>query len=209
MPQTKLVLFGGTFDPIHIGHTTVAGAAAERIGAEQLIFIPAKRSPLKGFWPGAADQHRLAMIKLAIAERDNFSVSDYELTKPAPSYTLQTVRSFQAEYGQAAIYWLIGADTVDDLQHWYAIEELIDCCNLCTMYRAGCEAPDYRKFQKLWGAERVEKLQRNIIPTPLVDISSSEIRRKLAEGGDVSAMLDPAVAEYIKSHGLYKGGPAA
>lgn len=200
----KIVLFGGTFDPIHLGHTTVAADAAEQIGAEKVVFVPAKRSPLKGFLPKAPDEHRLAMTALAIAENEKFEVSDFELNRPAPSYTLETVRKFQHDCADdIAIYWLVGADGVDDLQHWRAIEELIDTCNLCTMCRAGCEAPDYGKFEGIWGRRRVEKLQKNIIQTPLVDASSTEIRRRLAVGDDVSDLLYPAVAEYIRRHGLY------
>jgi nicotinate-nucleotide adenylyltransferase len=201
----KIALFGGTFDPVHLGHTAVAASAAEKIGAEKVVFVPAKRSPLKGFVPAGSDEHRLAMIALAIAGNEKFEVSDFELSKPAPSYTLETVRKFQGDYGSdCSIYWLVGADGVDDLQHWYAIEELIDTCNLCTMCRAGCEAPDYGKFEGIWGRRRVEKLQKNIIQTPLVDASSTEIRRRLAAGQDVSDMLHPAVAEYIRRNGLYR-----
>ena len=97
MAERKIALFGGTFDPVHIGHTTVAKDAARQIGVEKIIFVPAKRSPLKGFLPKANDKHRLEMISLAIAEEKNFEVSDCELIKPAPSYTLDTVRQFQDE----------------------------------------------------------------------------------------------------------------
>ena len=205
MAKRKIALFGGTFDPIHLGHIAVAADAAKQIGAEKIIFVPAKRSPLKGFSPKASDEHRLAMVALAIAGNENLEVSDCELNKPAPSYTLQTVRQFQTDYGhEALIYWLVGADGVDDLQHWYGIEELIDACNLCTMSRAGCERPDYGKFEGLWGRQRVEKLQRCIIQTPLVDVSSTEIRKRLAAGADVSGMLAPAVADYIRKHALYR-----
>lgn len=205
MLRQKIALFGGTFDPVHLGHIAVAADAIEQIGAEKLIFVPAKRSPLKGFSPKASDQHRLAMITLAIAGNDKFEVSDVELNKPAPSYTLETVRKFQADCpSDCAIYWLIGADGVNDLQHWYAIEELIDACNLCTMCRAGCEPPDYAKFEALWGRGRVEKLQRNIIQTPLVDASSTEIRSRLIAGEDVSDMLHADVEDYIRRHDLYR-----
>jgi nicotinate-nucleotide adenylyltransferase len=113
MLKRKIALFGGTFDPIHLGHITVAGDAAKHIGAEKIIFIPAKRSPLKGFLPRASDNHRLQMISLAIAEQKSFEVSDCELKKPAPSYTLETVREFQAEYGSdTLIHWLMGADRI-------------------------------------------------------------------------------------------------
>jgi len=205
MAKRKIALFGGTFDPIHLGHTTVAADAAEYIGAEKIIFIPAKRSPLKGFLPKASDNDRLAMIALAIAGNKNFQVSDYELKKPEPSYTLETIRQFQADYGsRTSIYWLVGADSIDELSLWYGIVELIDECNLSAMYRAGCEPPDFARFKAIWGPERVEKLQRNVIRTPLIAMSSTEIRDRLAAGGDVTNMLHPPVADYIRKHGLYQ-----
>ena len=205
MTKRKIALFGGTFDPIHLGHTTVAADAIEHIGAEKLIFVPAKRSPLKGFLPRASDHDRLNMISLAIADEKNFHISDYELKRPAPSYTLETIRKFQADYGsETSIHWLIGADGVDDLMYWYKITELIDACDLTTMYRAGCEPPDFARFEEIWARERIEKLQRNIIQTPLVDISSTEIRDLIAKNGDFSKMLHPAVDEYIRKNGLYQ-----
>ena len=205
MAKRKIALFGGTFDPIHLGHTTVAAGAAEHIGAEKIIFVPAKRSPLKGFLPKASDNDRLAMIALAIADNKNFQVSGYELKKPEPSYTLETVRQFQADYGgETSIYWLIGADSIDELPLWYGIVELIEECNLSTMFRAGCEPPDFAGFKAVWGRERVEKIHRNIIQTPLIDISSTEIRKRLAAGRDVTDMLHPPVADYIRKHNLYQ-----
>ena len=150
------------------------------------------------------------MISLAIAGEKNFQVSNYELKRPAPSYTLATIRKFQADYGgETSIHWLIGADGVDDLTYWYKITELIDACNLTTMYRAGCEPPDFAKFEEIWGRERIEKLQRNIIQTPLVDISSTEIRNRIAENGDITKMLHPAVADYIRKNGLYQSKESA
>jgi len=205
MAKRKIALFGGTFDPIHLGHASVAAEAMKHIGAEKLVFIPAKRSPLKGFSPCASDEDRFAMIALSIAENKNFELSDYELKGPEPSYTLQTVRQFQADYGsETSIYWLVGADSIDDLTYWYRIVELIDECNISAMCRAGCEPPNFAKFEAIWGCQRVEKLQRNVIQTSLIDISSTEIRDKLAQGLDVTDMLHPAVADYIRERGLYQ-----
>lgn len=210
MLKRKIALFGGTFDPVHLGHTTVAEDAARRIGAEKIIFIPAKRSPLKGFLPKANDKHRLKMITLAIGENETFEVSDCELKKPAPSYTLETVRQFQDECGDdTLLHWLVGADSIDDLTYWYQIVELIDTCILTTMYRAGCVPPDFSKYEPQWGPQRIEKLQQNIIQTPLVDISSTKIRDRLAAGRDITDMLNPSVAEYIRKHGLYQSKSTA
>lgn len=204
MVKRKIALFGGTFDPIHLGHTIVAADAGKQIGAEKIIFIPAKRSPLKGFLPKANDEDRFKMIALAITGQKNFQVSNYELKNPAPSYTIETVEHFQTEYDSGtSIYWLFGADSLDDLVHWYRIVDLIDACNLTAMYRAGCKPPNFTRFEGFWGRSRVEKLQQNVIQTPLVDISSSEIRNKLATGNDITGMLHPAVVDYIRKHKLY------
>ncbi|MEE9370255.1 MAG: nicotinate (nicotinamide) nucleotide adenylyltransferase [Sedimentisphaerales bacterium] len=205
MEERKIALFGGTFDPIHLGHTAVAEAAAEHIGADKIIFIPAKCSPLKDSFPRASYDDRLAMMALAIADNEMFQLNDYELKKTGPSYTLETVRRFQAEFGSdTSIYWLVGADSIDDLPHWYKVAELIDECNLCVMFRAGCDPPDFTRFEPVWGSGPVEKLQRNVIPTPLIDISSTEIRNRLAAGLNVADMLAPPVADYIHKHRLYQ-----
>jgi len=205
MTISKIILFGGTFDPIHLGHTSVAAFAADKIKAEKVIFIPAKRSPLKNSLPKVADADRLAMIALAIEGNNKFELSDFELKKNAPSYTIDTVREFKKLRGrEVEICWLVGADCFEDLPYWYKITELIDECSLCVMYRAGYKKPDFTKFIERWGNQRVEKLQRNIIQTPLINISSTEIRKRLMTGEDVSEMLHPSVADYIVKHGLYK-----
>ena len=201
----KIILFGGTFDPIHLGHTAVASFAAEAIGAEKVIFIPAKRSPLKNLLPKACDSDRFAMAELAIVGNGKFELSDCELKKSTHSYTLDTVREFKKAYDKdAEICWLIGADSVSELPYWYRIAELIDECNLCVMYRAGYGKPDFNGFVGMWGQGRVDKLQRNIIQTPLINTSSTEVRKRLASGEDVSEMLHQEVIEYINRRGLYQ-----
>ena len=204
MSKKRIVLFGGTFDPVHLGHVATVSEAADHIGADEILFVPARCSPLKMFMPTADDADRLAMISLAIAVREKFCVSDYELKKSSTCYTLETVRHFRELYGvEAAIYWLAGADIIDELSHWYEAGQLIDECNLSVMFRGGCERPDFSRFEGLWGRERVEKLGRNVIETSLINISSTRIRKKLAAGEDVSGMLAPEVRRYIYEHGLY------
>lgn len=208
MKNKKILLFGGTFDPVHLGHTTVAQAAVEYIGAERIIFIPAKRSPLKSAVPRASDMDRLKMLSLAVEGREKYEVSDYEINMPAPSYTVDTVRHFQSFYGdEIVLYWLVGADSIDDLVYWYRITELIDACKIAMMYRAAYEKPDFTKYKSVWGNDRVEKLQKNVIPTPLVDISSTQVRTRLASGEDVAQMLDVSVLSYIIEHRLYVVSP--
>ena len=205
MANKNIILFGGTFDPIHLGHTAVAMHTLQVIGAEKIIFIPAKQSPLKKISPKASDNARVEMISLAMSGNNKFSISNCELKKSQPSYTLETIKYFQDTLGpDTSLYWLIGADCLDELPHWYRIEELIDKCNLCVMYRAGFKAPNFEKLPAIWDKEQIQKLQQNIIETPLIDINSTEIRNRLAAGEDVTDMLCPAVARYIEQHNLYQ-----
>ncbi len=205
MAKRKIALFGGTFDPIHLGHSEVANAAAQHLHAEKVVFIPARRSPLKGFLPAAGNEDRLKMIALAIRNNPAFAVSDCELRRSAPSYTLDTVRQFQADHGpETAIYWLLGADSVEDLAYWHKVDELLDACNVAVMYRGGYEAPTFDKYLPLWGIKRIRKLQANVIETPSIDISSTQVRERLAAGEDVNDMLHPDVAAYIREQGLYR-----
>jgi nicotinate-nucleotide adenylyltransferase len=200
----KVILFGGTFDPIHYGHMRVADCACEHIGAQEVVLIPAKCSPHKKSLPIAEGSARVEMISLAIAGKKKFRVSDCELKRAEPSYTLDTVRHFRVEYGEGPkICWLVGADAIKDLANWYGIRELVDECNLCVMFRAGFERPDFSGFGEILGSGRVAKLERDVVATPLIDINSTQIRRKLTCGGDVSGMLEPKVLAYIQKNGLY------
>ena len=121
MGKKVTVLFGGTFDPVHLAHTAVAAAAGDALGAGSIIFIPARRSPLKALGPEASDEDRLAMLKLALSGNTRFDITDYELKKSGPNYTIETVRHFKKQFEGDEIYWLLGADTLDDLPHWYCI----------------------------------------------------------------------------------------
>jgi nicotinate-nucleotide adenylyltransferase len=205
--KRRIALFGGSFDPIHLGHVAVARVAAQRLQAQKVVFIPAKCSPLKGAFPQANDNDRLAMVQLIAATDSAFAASDCELRRAAPSYTIDTVRQFQADYGpETSIHWLLGADSVDDLVYWYKIDELIDACNVSVMYRGGYERPTFDKYEPIWGAKRVQKLRANVVETPSIDISSTQVRQRLAEGQNVSDLLHPDVADYIRRHSLYRRG---
>ncbi|MBN1457576.1 MAG: nicotinate (nicotinamide) nucleotide adenylyltransferase [Sedimentisphaerales bacterium] len=200
----KLILFGGTFDPVHRGHIQVARYSFEKICADKLIFVPAKRSPHKGNFPVASGEHRLNMLSIAAESIDNFVVSDLELERPDPSYTIDTVTAFKEKYGkETQIFWLIGADTVEDLPKWHRIKDLIDACNLSVMYRAGFKKPDFTVFREHLGENRIDKLGKHVISTPLVDISSTEIREKLSRGVDVCDLLESDVIRYIRQNNLY------
>ena len=201
----KTALFGGTFDPVHNGHIDVAEYAAGAIGAEKVIMVPAKRSPHKNFSPFASAQDRINMISLAIAGRDNFDLSDCEMTRPEPSYTLDTIEYFQSKFTpDTQLYWLIGADSLKDLAKWHRIRDLLDSCTIAVMFRAGIAKPDFSDFTRIFGWSHVQKLSDNVIQTPLIEVSSTDIRNKIATGQSVEKMIHPDVLKYITEKGLYK-----
>ena len=205
MKKRKIILFGGSFDPVHNGHIAVVSAAADYIGADEVIFIPAKQSPHKANSPYASDEDRLQMVTLALSCDHRFRISECEIQRRGPSYTLDTIRFFNENYGsEAEFYWLAGADCLADLPNWYRISDLIDEFNLCIMYRGGFEPPKFGQLLGYFGEQRVKKLENNVIPTPLIDISSSDIRRLLAQNLPVEGKLPEAVLDYILKQGLYR-----
>lgn len=205
MLKSKIILFGGSFDPIHIGHLTVAAEALNHLKADNLIWIPAYCSPLKPKGPKAENQHRLKMIQLAIAQNEHFQVSECELNRPQPSYTLNTVQEFlQSNTIPTRLFWLAGADVIQELPHWYKVHELMDLCTLAIMYRAGYTKPDFSKISSWFNADEIKKLNENIIPVSEIDISSTEIRKRITYGEDVGFMLPESVYEYMEEQNLYK-----
>lgn len=203
--RPSILLFGGSFDPIHNGHLAVAAYAGVHLNAAHIVFIPARRSPHKTDAPVADDASRLAMISLAIDGKGCFEVSDCELTRPEPSYTIDTIEYFRCQYGpQAELFWLIGADMVAGLPRWHRIQELLAACRLCIMYRGGMDRPALTPLACHFGPEAVDRLKNDVIETPLVDISSTDIRARMAAGQSVADLVPPQVLRYIEQHHLYR-----
>jgi nicotinate-nucleotide adenylyltransferase len=200
----KIILFGGTFDPIHIGHIEVAAAAAEQIGAGKVILIPARRSPHKNLKPLAPDNDRIAMMKLAVEGKNIFEINPIELNRAEPSYTIDTIHQLKQRFGgDCLLYWLIGADMLESLPKWHKINELLNECNICVMNRGGFEKPAFDELISQLGRENIEKLRQNAVETPSIKISSTEIRQKILNNEDVGKYLHPEVLDYIKIRRLY------
>lgn len=204
MNERRIILFGGSFDPVHEGHIRVAEYACRYLAAERTLLIAAGRSPHKEIHPHASGEHRMAMLRLAIKGHTNLEASDIELNRPQPSYTYETVEHFRKLYGDSIVlYWLLGADLVGDLGTWYRVRELIDGCRIAVMVRGGYGEPNLSALEEQIGAARVDKLRQWMIPTPAIDASSTEIRRRLAEGQGPGQEVPAAVAAYIARNGLY------
>ncbi len=202
----RIVLFGGTFDPVHNGHLIAARAVAEQRQYRRVTLVPSARGPHKG--PAAAsDADRLKMLNLAVEGEGMFEVSQAELQRPAPSYTFDTLEAIhQAGGDDTQIDLVIGADMLADLCNWYRADDVVKLARLVIAARP----PWHEKTGAISAllAERFGKhvaadLLVGICTTPLIDISSSEIRERLSAGLPIRYMVPDAVEEYIKSRGLY------
>ena len=182
----KIAIYGGTFDPIHHGHLIVAREALERLGAEQVIFIPARVSPLRKTAPIARDEIRLLMIKAAIENEPGFAVDDCELLRPPPSYTIDTIEQIRQRNSEATIYCLIGEDNVDKLTKWRRFADLEKMVRLVVLDRSG-QQPHHA----------YPIIRRKI------DISATEIRKRVATGRSIRYFVPPAVEEIIRGEKLY------
>ena len=189
----RIGLFGGTFDPIHWGHLLLAQEALEKLQLDKVVFIPAKISPHKvGQHPVASNEHRLSMIHEAIQGEERFSLDDRELKREGISYSIDTVRDLQEETPFTEFVFLIGEDHLAHLSSWKESEELEQRVAFAVFTRG--------KNQE------ISRLQQYRFPMieRCIDISSTEIRERLARGASVRYFLPTPVFNYIEKHSLYK-----
>jgi nicotinate-nucleotide adenylyltransferase len=190
----RLGIFGGTFDPIHIGHLIVAELARSLVPLDRILFVPARIPPHKGTVPTSPDQ-RLHMTDLACRDNPYFEVTDLELRRDGPSYTVQTLRAIRAEHPEdTEHYLLIGADSARDLHSWKDHQVLLEDATVVVLSRSGVRHSDL--------PERIQKCT-TVLSTPLIEVSSSEIRRLVREGGSIRYLVTDPVEQYVRSEGLY------
>ncbi len=201
--ERKLV-YGGAFNPIHHGHLLCARAAAEAGGFGRVVLIPTGVPPHRPADSSLAPaEHRLAMTRLAVAGDSHFEVSDIELRQSGPNYTLDTVRRLKAEAGWQAVDWLIGADQLLSLPKWHQPDQLMAEARLWVMARPG-QAIDWTVIES-----RFAVLKERILPAPLIDISATLIRNRVAAGKSVRYLIPETVEKYIAENNLYVlGNPA-
>lgn len=204
----RLLLFGGSFDPVHHGHLIVARHVAEVLDLDRVVLIPCATPPHKPARQLAPAVDRVAMCRAAVRGEPLFEVSDWETAQAGPNYTLLTVRHFREQRADAAIYWLLGLDSLRELDSWYRAEELADACTLVTAARPGFVRPRAEELGGRFTALQTGRLLDHIVPGPEIDISATEIRARVRAGRSIRYLVPEAVAEYIEARGLYTGGPA-
>lgn len=198
------MLFGGSFDPIHHGHLIVARAAAEQVGASRVVLIPAAVSPHKIGRQIAATEHRVRMCELAIASEPQLEVCDWETKRSGPSYTFHTVSHLRSiAPATERFFWLIGMDSLGELHTWHRIAELSSLCTFVTARRNSDEIPDAPALAETIGAASFANVLSHVVETPRVDISSTDIRRRIVEGRSIRYLTPDAVCDYIAAHRVY------
>jgi len=188
-------LFGGSFDPVHVGHLVVAEAAGEALGAT-VRFLPAREQPFKHAAHVATAEQRACMLELAVAGNPRLGVERIELGLPAPSYTVRTLRALATrDPGRVGNRYtlLLGADAARDLGAWYEVEALPELADVVVFARPGAGATLLR-----------HPAIRRVVEVPAIDVSATMIRERVRAGRSIRYLVPEAVREYIAAHGLYR-----
>jgi nicotinate-nucleotide adenylyltransferase len=191
----RLGLYGGTFDPIHLGHLILAEACREACGLDRVWFVVAGAPPHK---PGGRTDvgHRLEMVRLAVAGNPAFEVSEIETRRPGPHYSVETLEAVALERPGDELFFLIGADSLVDLPHWREPDKILKLAGLIVANRPGFEPPPFDVRPD------ARPIQRVTIPP--IGIASHEVRRRLLEGRSIRYQVPRAVEAYIDAHRLYR-----
>jgi nicotinate-nucleotide adenylyltransferase len=200
----SLAVLGGTFDPIHRGHLAVAEAVLARYTPQRVLFMPCGQPPHKEGAAISPAEHRYQMAVLATCDHPSYDVSRLELDRPGASYTVDTVRELSSICpADARIYYIVGADALDQLTTWHEAEALIALCRFIAVPRPGYQkkqtAGTIRRLTARFGA-RID-----LLDMPKINISGTEIRRRFAEGKSVRAFVPRPVEDYAHEHSLYRG----
>ena len=188
----RIGILGGTFDPIHIGHLIMAQTAMRRFKLDRVIFVPANIPPHKNPHEVTLPRHRLNMVKLALVGHKRFSVSDFEINREGPSYSIDTVRHFREKFlPRTKLFFLMGQDAFEGLKNWKDVAQIFKLVKIVVVNRPGF------KFENVY-------LPHHSVLMPGIDISSSDVRNQVVEGNAINYLVPQKVADYIQKHRLYR-----
>ena len=200
--KRRVGILGGTFDPVHLGHLLTAESVRDSLKLDEILFLPAALPPHKCRKDIALPEHRLRMVLLATAANPHFRVSDLEFRREGPSYTVDTIDYLRSERGDGAeFYFITGADAINDLATWHEADALLRKCHFVAATRQGTPLAREELIRE-FGILAREHIHE--VPTPELEISSTEIRRKIRQGESIRYMVTDFVADYIYKEGLYR-----
>lgn len=200
----RRLLYGGTFDPIHSAHVTVAESAGRLVGADEVSLVPAGDPPHKRDGPYASAAHRLEMVRRAVAGHPLLDVLDVEVRRGGTSYTIDTIEELLAgPCAGESLMLLLGQDALDLLPHWHRAEELVRRVPIAIAPRVGSGEPPWERLTEAFGEDVILGLRSRVLATPREPISSTEVRARVAAGRSIRCWVPDPVADYIEEHGLY------
>jgi len=198
----RIGILGGTFDPVHYAHLAIAEEARSQLGLELVVFLPAGQPPHKPGTVIAPAHHRLAMLELALAPNSHFVISRLDLERPGPCYTVDTLVLLQEEWGpETELYFIIGADSLLEMHTWYHPERIVELARVVVAPRPGNPFHLTELEKSLPGLSRRVRM----IQAPLLEISGTDLRRRVREGQPIKYYLPEEVEAYVFEHGLYQG----
>lgn len=196
----KVGILGGTFDPIHNGHLSVAHAAMDAFGLSRVLLMPSGNPPHKDANIVTAEDQRASMIMLAIQGHAGLELGTTELRQQGNTYTADTAKKLAKQYPDQIFYYIVGADALRDMDNWRQPADIFKYFTIVVANRRGhrCDVAQHQRFLQ-------DKYDARILPldTPFVDISSTQIRERVGQGQSIEGLVPPPVAQYIKEHGLY------
>jgi nicotinate-nucleotide adenylyltransferase len=195
-----LGLLGGTFDPPHLGHLILAEIAYESLGLSRVLFLPAADPPHKSITPITDIKHRLAMLKAAIADNPHFAISDVDMARPGPQYTVDSLAILHRQFPDADLYFLMGGDSLRDITSWRDPSGIIAQARLAVMRRPGAVIDLSGLEASLPGAtERIV-----FVDAPVIGIAATALRERVQLGQSIRYQVPETVEWYIAANGLYK-----
>lgn len=198
----KIGIFGGTFNPVHNAHLTIAERFVDQCNLDFCLFVPAFISPFKTDDDSinlATPEQRIEMLQLAIADNPKFDIDDFEIQQNGISYSEYTIDYLIKKYSNPELFLLIGTDQAQDFQLWKNWQQILEKTQLCIAHR-----PNYKSNKELKDKLTINNKKPFWIEAPLMEISASDIRMRISEGKEVEKLISNGVINYIKDNGLYK-----
>ncbi len=199
----RIGIFGGSFDPVHIGHLILAESCRESLKLDTVLLIPAEVSPFKTEQRPSSSKHRLEMLELATSGNPFFSVDDRELKRGGISYTVDTLTNIKQEQSDCELFLLMGADSLVDFGRWKAPETICELASPAIVHRPGNAMIPWDVLRPYLDPKRLQAVMNSSIEMPLIDISSRDIRHRVSISRSIRYRVPPAVEAYIHQHRLY------